>query len=207
MTQILRADPGGCFSDSDLQIALDTLKRGGSVVFPTDTVYGLGVMPYIEAAITRLYEIKGREPDKAIPILIARPEAVDEIAEPVRDYARMWMRAFWPGALTLVFPLKSGFPDTLSLNRTIGVRMPDHAAALQLLQRSGPLAVTSANRSGAASTCRAEDVLEQLNGRFDVLMDGGTTPGGRSSTVVDCTQEAWEILREGPITRTQLLNL
>ena len=205
MTRILRAVPGGRFSDSDLQIALETLKKGGSVAFPTDTVYGLGVMPHAAENIARLYEIKGRDPGKAIAILIAHPETVDEIAGPVRDFARTWMKVFWPGALTLVLPLKSGFPDMLSSNHTIGVRMPDHAAALQLLLFSGPLAVTSANLSGSASACTAEDVLEQLNGRIEVIMDDGIIPGGQSSTIVDCTQETWIILREGPITREQLL--
>lgn len=207
MTQIIHAAAAGRFSEVDLQRALDILDKGGCVGLPTDTVYGLGVLPHLEESIARLYEIKKRAPSKAIAILVARPQAADEIAGKVSEYARKWMDAFWPGALTLVFPLKAGLPDVLSGNRTIGVRMPDHTGALQLLQRSGPLAVTSANLSGAASAISAAEVLAQLDGQFDLLLDAGVTPGGHSSTVVDCTGSNYRILREGPISEAQLLRV
>ncbi len=204
MTNILHAGANGRFTGADLQTALDILNRGGCVAFPTDTVYGLGARPQFQESVTRLYEIKRRESAKAIAILVAKPEDVNKIAEGVSEAARVWMNAFWPGPLTIVLPLKSGLPDMLSTNRTIGLRMPDHAAALQLLRLSGPLAVTSANLSGAASATSGEEVINQLEGRIDLLLDSGRTPGGLSSTVVDCTQTGINILREGPIDAAQL---
>jgi len=112
---------------------------------------------------------------------------------------------FWPGPLTLVVARHPSLPDNLSPLPTVGVRMPDHPVALMLLNRAGPLAVTSANVSGAPSASSAQEVFDQLQGRIPLVLDGGPTPGGVPSTVVDCTGSEPMILRQGPITMDQLL--
>jgi tRNA threonylcarbamoyl adenosine modification protein (Sua5/YciO/YrdC/YwlC family) len=111
---------------------------------------------------------------------------------------------FWPGPLTLVLPKQKGLPEELSAQPTIGVRMPDHPVTLALLRRAGPLAVTSANISGAASSVTAQEVFAQLGGRIPLILDGGRTPGGVSSTVVDCTGREPRILRLGPISLKEI---
>ncbi len=116
-----------------------------------------------------------------------------------------WRIRFWPGPLTLVVPKHPDLPAELSLHATIGVRMPDHPVALALLRVTGPLAVTSANRSGEASSVTAQEVVAQLGGRIELILDGGQTPGRISSTVVDCSGHAPVILRQGPISLEDLL--
>jgi len=203
-TEIRIALPDGSFSEDDITCALSVLQRGGVVAFPTDTVYGLGVLPDRAEAIEKLYHIKEREPHKAIAVLTAEAAAVEEISGEVGAAARCLMAAFWPGALTRGLRLKPGLPDLLSPNGTSGVRMPDYIGALQLLRRAGALAVTSANLSGAASACDSAQVLEQIGGRFDLLLDSGKTRGGVSSTVVDCTVSPLRILRQGPVSAAAL---
>jgi L-threonylcarbamoyladenylate synthase len=185
--------------------ALETLRRGELVAFPTDTVYGVGVLAFDEQAIEQLYIAKIRDPAKAIAVLIGSPAALAQVAGEMGPLAQRLAQRFWPGPLTLVVPRHPGLPGNLSPQATIGVRMPDHPAALTLLNRAGPLAVTSANLSGAASTQTAQEVYEQLQGRIPLILDGGRTPGGLPSTVVDCTGSQPRILREGPISLQDLL--
>ena len=179
--------------------AAATLKAGGTVVFPTDTVYGLGADAFSEPAIQKLFEIKDRQPNQAIAVLIGDLAQLDLLTENIPASAMALVRKHWPGALTVIVPRKAGVPEILSPTPTLGVRMPDHPAALALLRASGPLAVTSANLSGGANASTAGQVLEQLDGRFDLLLDGGATPGGVPSTVVDMTGTQPKVLRQGPI--------
>jgi L-threonylcarbamoyladenylate synthase len=125
----------------------------------------------------------------------------------VSEFAMRLAGHFWPGALTLVAGRAAGLPEILSPLPTIGVRMPNHAWALALLQRVGPLATTSANLSGAANPLSAEDVLAQLDGRVDLVIDGGPSPLGLPSTVVDCTGLEPKILRQGAITADEILSV
>lgn len=185
--------------------AADVLRQGGVVAFPTDTVYGLGVMAFEEAGIQRLYFIKGRKPSKAIAILISNVSELDQVADTPSKAALGLAERFWPGALTLVVPRHPDVPDMLSPSATIGVRVPDHPVALELLRMVGPLAVTSANLSDKQSAITARNVLDQLEGRVDLILDGGETPGGVASTVVDCTKPGIEILRPGPLSEKELL--
>jgi L-threonylcarbamoyladenylate synthase len=180
--------------------ASQVLRHSGLAAFPTDTVYGVGAMVFIESAVERLYTIKGRSTDKAIAVLIGRLEDLKKVTASLTPLAEKLARAFWPGSLTLVVSKHPAVPQAVSALPTIGVRLPDHPITRQLLERTGPLAVTSANRSGEPSPVTAAEVLAQLNGRIDVLLDGGPVPGGIPSTVVDCSGEAPRILREGPIT-------
>jgi len=184
--------------------ALDVLRAGGLVAFPTDTVYGLGASAFDEHAIQRIYLAKQRPPDKAIPVLLGDLEDLTRICPKVPPLASRLAQRFWPGPLTLVVPKRTGLPPSLSADETVGVRVPDHPAALRLLRTAGPLAVSSANRSGGASPSTAEEVLEQLAGRIDLLLDGGRTPGGSPSTVADCRGGEPVILRAGPLSDADL---
>ena len=193
-----------------LRLALEALQGGGLVAFPTDTVYGLGALVQIPESIQALYTAKGRQAAKAIPLLLSSPEELGRVALAVSPMARRLAERFWPGPLTLVVPKHPslpkylGQPAELSSQATVGVRMPDHAVALALLRVTGPLAVTSANRSGEASATTAREVVEQLGGRIGLVLDGGQTPGGVSSTVVDCSSQDPVILRQGPISLEEL---
>ncbi|MFM8319342.1 MAG: L-threonylcarbamoyladenylate synthase [Chloroflexota bacterium] len=193
-------DPGA------LPHALQALQAGEAVAFPTDTVYGLGAALTDPQAIDRLYEIKGRDSAKAIAVLLDSPQAISLVAGELAALPARLAERFWPGPLTLVVPQRPGLPANLSPLPTVGVRMPDHPLALALLSLSGPLAVTSANLSGAPNTVTAQDVFAQLGGRIPCILDGGRTPGGLPSTVVDCTGSEPKILRPGPITLDDLIN-
>jgi L-threonylcarbamoyladenylate synthase len=128
--------------------ALTVLRSGGLVAFPTDTVYGVAANPFDTAAIERLYEAKIRETNKAIAVLIGDLDQIPQIAREVTESARRLAEHFWPGALTLIVPRLDSLPNILSPTQSIGLRMPDHPFALTLLQKTGPLATTSANLSG-----------------------------------------------------------
>ena len=188
-----------------LSRTLQLLQDGELVAFPTDTVYGLGASLQNPASIARLYQVKGRETSKAIAVLLGNIYNLELVAQGVSEIARRLSERFWPGPLTLVVPRRPDLPEMLSPGPTIGVRMPDHSLALALLRQSGPLAVTSANLSGGANALTAREVLTQLEGRIPLILDGGTSPGGSPSTVVDCTGTSLVILRQGPISLEELL--
>jgi L-threonylcarbamoyladenylate synthase len=180
--------------------ALEILNRGGLVAFPTDTVYGVGALAFDSAAIESIYTAKNRPIEKAIPVLIGGPEDLNKITADIPLIAAKLARRFWPGPLTLVVPKHPDLPEVVSATPTVGVRVPDHPVARALLRAAGPMAVTSANLSGAASPSTAGEVSRQLNGRIPLILDGGESPGGVPSTVVDCLGTELAILREGPIS-------
>jgi L-threonylcarbamoyladenylate synthase len=186
--------------ENAISIATSTLDRGGLVAFPTDTVYGLAARIDQPEAINRLFIAKGRDFNKAIAVLIGRLDHLEQVAEELSRAALILTEKFWPGALTVVVTRKSSLPAILSPYPTVGVRMPDHAFARNLLAETGPLATTSANLSGGPNPITAADVFAQLEGRIDLLIDGGPTPGGVPSTLVDCTVSPVQILRHGAIT-------
>lgn len=187
-----------------IQRALEVLEAGGVVAFPTDTVYGLGAPAFNAASIERLFAIKGRQQTKAIAVLIAEPGELDKIAKDVSEPALRLAERFWPGPLTLVLPRHPSLPAVLSPNETIGVRVPDHAVARALLAAAGPLAVTSANLAGGANARSADQVLAQLSGRIELVLDGGLTPGDQPSTVVDLSAPQPRVLRAGPISEEEI---
>jgi L-threonylcarbamoyladenylate synthase len=184
--------------------AADVLNQCGLVAFPTDTVYGLAANAFDRDCIDRLYVVKGRKQTKAIAVLISKVEQLNQVAVEISKIAQTLANHFWPGPLTLILNRHPSLPDILSPDPTIGVRVPDHPDALALMDITGPLAVTSANISGKQTTRTAKDVLSQLNHRIHLIIDGGQTPGGVPSTVVDCTSEKITILRPGPLTLPQL---
>jgi L-threonylcarbamoyladenylate synthase len=188
-----------------LQSALDLLEQGQLIVFPTDTVYGVGCLAFDKRAIDRLYSVKDRAFTKAIPVLLGDVADLQKVTSQVGSVAHRLASRFWPGPLTLVVLKNPKLPGNLSPYPTVGVRMPDHPTALELLRLTGPMAVSSANLSNQPSARTAEEVLAQLGGRVPLIIDGGPTPGGVPSTVLDCSQAQPQILREGPITWEDLM--
>jgi L-threonylcarbamoyladenylate synthase len=189
-----------------LALAIDVLTGGGLVAFPTDTVYGVGALVFNENAVASIYQVKGRGDDKAIPILIGDFEQLERVAMGVNSMCQKLARRFWPGPLTVVVPRQASIPEAVTPYPTVGVRIPDFEPTRELLRLTGPLAVSSANLSGQSSPSTARGVEAQLGGRIALILDGGVTPGGTPSTVVDCTQGTPQVLREGPITLEQILN-
>lgn len=179
--------------------SLKVIANHGTVVFPTDTVYGLASSAFSAEAINKLFQIKVRERGKPIAILIGDVDQLDQVTVDPSAAVITLAERHWPGALTLIVPRHPQLPKILSPQPTIGVRIPDHPVALALLQASGPLAVTSANLSGAADTSNAQEAESQLDGRVDLILDGGQTPGGVPSTVVDMTGIKPKVLRQGPV--------
>jgi len=201
-TEILSVDAPGA-----IERALAIFNAGGLVAFPTDTVYGVAAPAFSKAGIDRLYEAKGRENTKAISVLVGSPQQLELITPNLGPAASRLAQKFWPGGLTLVVSRRIELPGNLSPLPTIGVRMPNLAFAIALLLRCGPLATTSANLSGAPDPRTAQDVLAQLDGRVELVLDGGATPGGIPSTVVDCTLAEPAILRKGAISTEDILEV
>jgi L-threonylcarbamoyladenylate synthase len=190
----------------EMEQALEILKSGRLIAFPTDTVYGLGALAFDNAAIESIYKAKNRPIEKAIPILIADVDDLETIADGIPQMALIFAAHFWPGPLTCIVPKKQTLPPAVSATDTVAVRIPDHKDARALLRAAGPMAVTSANISGHQSPVTAQQVYEQLKGRIPLILDGGTTPGGIPSTLVDCTGVQPAILREGPVSLESLLS-
>ena len=193
-------------STETIQAALNILRSGGLVAFPTDTVYGVGSLAFDGKAVESIYIAKDRPIEKAIPILIGDTDDLIKVAASVPEMAKKIAARFWPGPLTLIVPKLPTLPDAVSATDTVAVRVPDHEVARTLLRAAGPMAVTSANISGQASPATAEEVSAQLGGRIALIIDGGRTPGGVPSTLVDCTGLQPSILREGPISLQELLS-
>ncbi len=187
-----------------LDKAVDIIDDGGVIAFPTDTVYGIGVSAFNEYSIERLFRVKGRSLQKAIPILIGDVRELKRITTMVPAKAKKLIDHFWPGALTLILELDPELPENLSPDGTIGVRLPDQEFTLELLKATSPLAATSANLAGQNSAVTAEQVKDQLDGKIDLILDGGKVPGGIASTVLDCTGDKFRIVREGPISGEDL---
>jgi len=198
-TQLLPA------SDSQtIPLALKILREGGLVAFPTDTVYGVGSLAFDQAAIESIYVAKDRPLEKAIPILISGMDDLEKIARDIPSLALRLAARFWPGPLTIILPKRADLPPAVSATSTVGARVPDHPVARELLRAAGPMAVTSANLSGRESPRSALEVMSQLRGRIPLVVDGGETPGGVASTVVDVSGAEPVIVRPGPLTLEQI---
>jgi len=204
MTSEMKTEVLSASDPNAMRHAADVLRHNGLVAFPTDTVYGVGALAFKAEAVQRLYVVKGRATDKAIAVLVARTADLPKVAQALTPSAQRLARDFWPGPLTLVVPKHPDLPAAVSALPTVGVRFPDHPVARGLLELTGPLAVTSANRSGEPNALTAEEVLAHLSGRVDLLIDGGRAPGGIPSTVVDCTGLVPMILRQGPVSAAEI---
>lgn len=192
------------FTESVLDDAVDYVAKGGVIVLPTDTVYGIGCAYDNETSIERIFEIKHREPTKSIAVLIADLNQVPLLTDDFTPQARSLAEKFWPGGLTLIVAKRAGLPTNLSLSPTIGVRIPDHDLTRELIRRTGPLATTSANLSGEKAACSLAEIPTDWAECVDALYDDGPVRGGLASTVVDCTGRELRILRRGALSASDL---
>jgi L-threonylcarbamoyladenylate synthase len=188
-----------------IESAVALLREGEIIAFPTDTVYGLGSDAFYAPGIIKLFEAKGRDSNKAMSILIGDIDQAELITDHMTRCAKKLIAKFWPGGLTVIVPRKSNLPELISTTKNVGIRMPDHPVALELLRTFGPLATTSANLSGGSNPQSAIDVFDQLNGRVPLILNGGVCSGGIPSTVVDCTGDKPVILRLGAISEKAIM--
>ncbi|MBA3944365.1 MAG: threonylcarbamoyl-AMP synthase [Herpetosiphonaceae bacterium] len=188
--------------DQGSDLALQILRQGGVIGFPTDTVYGVGAAGYDARAVAQLFDVKERPRSQAIPLLLADPRDLGAVTTALPPLALELARRYWPGGLTLVVPAQPQLPpELLGGGTTVAVRVPDHPALRQLIRDLGqPLAATSGNLHGAANPITAQQVLAQLGGRLPLILDGGATPGDLPSTVVDVTGSVPRLLRQGVVT-------
>jgi len=183
------------------------VQKGGLVVYPTETVYGLGCDPFNIEAVKRVFKVKG-ERRKPLPILASSINHVEKIASMSQEGKKI-AKKFWPGPITLVFPKKLVLPDLVTCNLdSVGLRIPKHDIALQLINLADGLLIgTSANRTGKKPPRIVQEAFQQLKEKVDVILDGGPTTLGKSSTVVDLTSKEPRILREGPISFKEILDV
>jgi L-threonylcarbamoyladenylate synthase len=176
------------------------VQRGQLVVFPTDTVYGIGADSFDPASVRRLLAAKGRGRDMPPPVLVSAPTTLDALAVGVPSYARALIAELWPGPLTIICRQQPSLQWDLGDTRgTVAVRMPDQPVALELLARTGPLAVSSANLTGKDAATDVDQAEAMLGDSVEVYLDGGPTPGNVPSTIVDTTGEAGRVLRQGAV--------
>lgn len=192
--------------EASLPLARDHLLAGEPVIFPTDTVYGLGAHYAIEAGVRKIYQIKGRPADKPIALLLADPQEIPKVCREVSELAWRLVERFFPGALTLVLPKAPAVPLWVTAGgEGVAVRVPDHPFARTLIRGVGaPLATTSANLAGRPAPVTAHEAYAQLGYLFPLILDGGTCPGGQESTVLDLMGSLPVLLREGAIPRQAL---
>lgn len=204
-TRLLKINP----AKPDMAVieeAAHVLRKGGTVAFPTETVYGLGANGLDEEAVAKIFRAKGRPADNPLILHVATLEELTLLVREIPPPAEKLIRAFWPGPLTLVLPRNERIPDIVTGGLdTVAVRMPDHIIAQLLIAKAGiPVAAPSANLSGRPSPTNAAAVWEDLRGKIDVVVDGGASGIGVESTVVDMTGQTPALLRPGGITLEEL---
>jgi L-threonylcarbamoyladenylate synthase len=182
------------------------LREGGVVAIPTDTLYGLAADPWNSAAVAKVFTIKGRPDDRALPLVAASVDQVEQWIGEMDPIARRLAQRFWPGPLTMVMHAPSALaPGVTAGGTTVGVRVPAHAVTRALCAAfERPVTATSANISGHAATDDPEKVAETLVSGLDLLLDAGTTPGGPASTIVDLTHGEMRLIREGAVSWTDV---
>ena len=189
-----------------ISLGANVINEGGLVAFPTETVYGLGANGLNEEAVKKIFIAKGRPQDNPLILHVSSIEQVESLVEFIPAEARILMEKFWPGPLTMLFKRSSLVPDIITAGLdTVAIRMPNHSIALELIKKSGvPIAAPSANTSGKPSPTLAAHVMEDLNGKIDMIIDGGSTGIGVESTVLDLSVHDPMILRPGGITLEEL---
>jgi len=191
----------------NIQEASRVVKNGGLVVYPTDTVYGLGCDPFNVRAVERVFKVKGERKEKPLPILASDIKFIEKIAH-INEKARKIAEKHWPGPLTLVVPKKPVLPNIVTCGlASVGVRIPNHTVAIQLINLcDGLLIGTSANKTGEKSPRNAQEASKQICEKVDIVLDDGPTPLGQESSIVDLTSEKPRMLREGPLNLIDILN-
>jgi tRNA threonylcarbamoyl adenosine modification protein (Sua5/YciO/YrdC/YwlC family) len=181
------------------------LRQGQLVIFPTDTVYGIGADAFNEEAVALLYEAKQRPMAKAIPILLADMSAIWRVARTVPAIAEWYSQQFWPGPLTLIVPKHPALPANISDSDSIAVRIPACEVARSVIRAAGgAVATSSANRSGQPAAQTAAEAINQLGDWVAAVLDDGPSPHGIASTILDCTGTTPKVVRQGPILPEQL---
>ncbi len=187
--------------DAAIEAAALAVQRGLLVVIPTDTVYGVAADAFDPEAVAELLAAKGRGREMPPPVLISTAATLDALATKVPDYARALVEAFWPGPLTLVLHQQQSLQWDLGDTRgTVAVRMPDLALTRDVLERTGPLAVSSANLTGQPAAVDADQAEEMLGELVEVIVDAGPSPGGEASTIIDATGPIGRVLRVGALS-------
>jgi len=191
----------------NIREASKVVKKGGLVVYPTDTVYGLGCDPFNVRAVERVFRVKGERKEKPLPILASDIKCIEKIAH-LNEKARKISDKHWPGPLTLAVPKKPSLPDIVTCGlASVGVRIPNHKVAIRLISLcDGLLVGTSANKTGQKPPKTAEEATKQLGKEVDIVLDGGPTPLSQESTVIDLTSEKPKMLREGPVKLEEVMN-
>ncbi|MEN6467681.1 MAG: L-threonylcarbamoyladenylate synthase, partial [Smithella sp.] len=200
MPEILKTD-GGVSEKIALSRAVEILKAGGVIAYPTETFYGLGADATNENAIRKIYNIKGRNFTHPISIIIAGEENLTPLVDTVPACALKLIKAFWPGPLTVVFKASAQISPLLTAQTgKIGIRVSSNTCATAIARKlGGPLTATSANLAGAPECSTVSEVITQIGDRIDAVVDGGKTAGGVGSTIIDVTAHPPQILREGVI--------
>lgn len=203
-TEVLKIQPENVDFEK-IKYAADVLKQGGLVVFPTETVYGLGANGLDKKAVEKIFQAKGRPQDNPLILHVAQKEQMDNLVQDVNVAVKL-IEQFWPGPLTIVMERTKVVPNEVSGNlATVAIRMPFHPVALSLIYEAGvPLAAPSANKSGRPSPTRAEHCLKDLNGLVDVIIDSGNCKVGLESTVLDISTMPPVVLRPGGVSVEQL---
>lgn len=208
MKTVIKKIDANKVNSEELAEAGRIIREGGLVAFPTETVYGLGGNALDSKASGKIYSAKGRPSDNPLIVHVADFSEIDDIAESISEKAEILMKKFWPGPMTLVFKKTDKVPyETTGGLDTVAVRMPDNRAALELIRAAGvPIAAPSANTSGRPSPTKAEHVAEDMDGKIDMIIDGGQVGIGIESTIVDMSSDRPVILRPGYITKEMVEN-
>ncbi len=194
--------------EAGLAAATTAIRSGELIVLPTDTVYGVGADAFEARAVQRLLDAKGRGRDMPPPVLIGVAATLDALGTGIAPWVRTLVERYWPGPLTVVLRQQSSLRWDLGETRgTVAVRMPDDPVALELLHRTGPLAVSSANTTGSPAATDADAAERMLGGQVAVILDGGPTAGEVPSTILDCTGDRPRMLRAGAIAAEELIAL
>ena len=205
MQQILKINPNDSLKHHSKYIR-NVLQSGGVVAFPTDTYYGLGVDPYNEKGIRRVFEIKSRAYNKPLLVLISTEDQIAELTQNRSREAEQLIQKLWPAPLTLIFNAATKLPDSLTSNtKKIALRLPKEKWPRYLIQTVGcALTATSANKNGGKNTRTASEVLQVFGNDIDLIIDAGSAPGGKVSTLLDTTISPPTILRQGAISQRKI---
>ncbi|MGY5143115.1 MAG: L-threonylcarbamoyladenylate synthase [Candidatus Nitrosopumilus sp. bin_32a] len=189
-----------------IEKASQIISQGGIVIFPTDTVYGIGCDPYNKASIEKIYKIKSRDTTKSVPVLTYSIETAERIAQ-FDQFTKKIVKKFWPGPLTIILKVTDKkIKESMNLKNKIAIRVPDHKCTLELLKKCNYLVGTSANISGNLSYTNPEECLKSLQ-NYDVFVDGGIITSSGESTIIEIENEEINIIREGSLTKEEILQL
>jgi L-threonylcarbamoyladenylate synthase len=186
--------------------AVEALRRGEVIVFPTETLYGLGADALNSSAVEKVFELKGRDPANPIPVLVANRSMLESLVAEVPSLAEQLIARFWPGPLTIVLPACAGIPRPLVNSRgCVGVRISSSPTATDLVEKLGrPLTATSANPSGQPAARTAREAKDYFAGKLEVFIDGGELKSKIGSTVIEITKDSLAVIREGEISKAEL---